>query len=59
MAYLEWVDYAPGLKSAEPAAEAVEKPAKKPKAEKAPKAEGKEKPKKKAAPKKAQEEKGE
>ena len=56
MAYLEWVDYAPGLKSAEPAAEAVEKPAKKPKAEKA---EGEEKPKKKAAPKKAKEEKGE
>ena len=56
MAYLEWVDYSPGLKSAEPAAEAVEKPAKKPKAEKA---EGEEKPKKKAAPKKAKEEKGE
>lgn len=62
MAYLEWVDFAPELKSAEPAAEAAEKPAKKSKAEKAPKAEkaeGEEKPKKKAAPKKAKEEKGE
>jgi large subunit ribosomal protein L17 len=65
MAYLEWVDFAPELKSAEPAADAAQKPAKKPKAEKAPKApkaeksEGEEKPKKKAAPKKAKEEKGE
>jgi large subunit ribosomal protein L17 len=62
MAYLEWVDFAPELKSAEPAAEAAEKPSKKPKAEKAPKpekAEGEEKPKKKAAPKNAKEEKGE
>ena len=64
MAYLEWVDFAPELKSAEPAAEAAEKPAKKAKAEKAPKAEKAEgeAPKKKAekaAPKKAKEEKGE
>ena len=54
MAYLEWVDFAPELKSAEPAADAAEKPAKAKKTKKAaaPKAE-------KAAPKKAKEEKGE
>ncbi len=50
MAYLEWVDYAPEVKTAE-VSEAAEKPAKAKKAA-APKAEGEEKPKKKAAPKK-------
>lgn len=62
MAYLEWVDFAPELKSAEPATEKAEKPAKgkKPAAPKAAKAEGEgEAPKKKAAPKKTKEEKGE
>ena len=60
MAYLEWVDFAPELKSAEPATEKAEKPAKgkKAAAPKAEKAEG-EAPKKKAAPKKTKEEKGE
>ncbi|MEI6377198.1 MAG: 50S ribosomal protein L17 [bacterium] len=60
MAYLEWVDFAPELKSAEPPTEKAEKPAKgkKAAAPKAEKAEG-EAPKKKAAPKKAKEEKGE
>ena len=56
MAYLEWVDFAPEVKSTED--EAVAKPAKAKKAvaPKAEKPEGEEKPKKKAAPKKASKE---
>ena len=57
MAYLEWVDFAPEVKSTEEEAAAA-KPAKgkKAAAPKADKPEGEEKPKKKAAPKKASKE---
>jgi large subunit ribosomal protein L17 len=57
MAYLEWVDFAPEVKSTEEEAAAA-KPAKAKKAAapKADKPEGEEKPKKKAAPKKASKE---
>lgn len=57
MAYLEWVDFAPEVKSTEEEAAAA-KPAKAKKAAapKAEKPEGEEKPKKKAAPKKASKE---
>ena len=54
MAYLEWVDYAPEIKTEEPVEDASEKPVKAPKAKKA-KAEGEaEKPAKKAKAQKAE-----
>ena len=56
MAYLEWVDFAPEVKSTEEAAAAKPAKAKKAAAPKAEKPEGEEKPKKKAAPKKASKE---